>query len=117
MNQINETKWGALIIMALICYGCQSIGLAPAQNFEQKLAYSYSQNSGTREAAATALENGRLGKQEAQAVLEITNQIRTLLDAARVANGVGDISTAEARLTLAISLLQSLQNRLNGSKP
>jgi hypothetical protein len=42
-------------------------------------------------------------------VLKITDEVRTALDAARLAAGAGDVSTAEGRLQLATSILVNLQ--------
>jgi len=103
----------AASLLVFFMLGCSSVGLAPAQNMEQRIAYAYATNFGLRNSAATALNGGRIEAKEAGAALEITNQARTLLDAARMANGVGDTKTAEARLVLALSVLQALQNRLN----
>lgn len=103
----------AASFLAFAILACSQLGLAPAENLEQKIAYAYGTNTGVRNAAASALENGRLGKSEAVAVLEITNQVRSLLDASKAALGAGDVATAEGRLTLAVSLLTALQSRLN----
>ncbi len=103
----------ALSVLAFVLLACSSLGLAPAQTLDQKIAYGYAQNAGVRQAAATALENHRLEVGEARAVLETTNQIRSVLDASKAATDVGDLKTAEARLALAISLLAALQQRLN----
>jgi hypothetical protein len=93
----------------LILTACASLGLAPASTFEDKLAYAVSQNAAVRHAAANALTAGDIEVSDAENVLKITDEARTLLDAARVANGIGDISTAEARLSLATTILVKLQ--------
>lgn len=111
--KIQLAKGLLMVLATILLTACASLGLAPAQNIEQRIAYGFSQNAALRSAAATAAENGRLGKQEAMAVLEITDQARVLLNAAKSAATFGDINTAEARLSLAVSILAALQNRLN----
>lgn len=93
----------------LLLTACASLGLAPASSFEDKLAYAVSQNAAVRQAAANALTAGDIELSDAQNVLKITDESRSLLDAARVASGLGDLSTAEARLSLATTILVKLQ--------
>ena len=99
----------AIIPLLLILTACASIGLAPASSFEERLAYAVSQNAAVRSAAAVSLENRELSLEDAQRVLKITDEVRTALDAARLAAGAGDVSTAEGRLQLATSILVNLQ--------
>jgi hypothetical protein len=99
----------ALLPLLLIITACTSLGLAPAASFEDKLAYAVSENAAVRQAAANALAAGDIDLSDAQNVLKITDESRALLDAARVASGLGDISTAEARLSLATTILVKLQ--------
>lgn len=99
----------AIIPLLLILCACGSLGLAPASTFEERLAYAVSQNAAVRNAAAVSLERNELALEDAQRVLKITDEIRTALDAARLAAGAGDISTAEGRLQLATSILVNIQ--------
>lgn len=101
------------IIPLLLCLtACATLGLAPASTFEDKLAYAVSQNAGVRQATANALDAGEIDVIDARQVLKITDESRTILDAARVAAGAGDLSTAEARVALATSILTKLQTYL-----
>lgn len=95
--------------LLVILTACASLGLAPASSFEERLAYAVSQNAAVRNAAAVSLERNELAQEDAQRVLKITNEVRTALDAARLAAGAGDVSTAEGRLQLAASILVNLQ--------
>lgn len=101
-----------LPLLALLLVGCASLGLAPASTFEEKLAYAVSQNAAVRQAAGNALEAGDIDLADARNVLKLTDEARTTLDAARMAAGVGDLSTAEARLSLATTILVKLQDYL-----
>lgn len=99
----------AIVPLLLILTACASIGLAPASSFEERLAYAVSQNAAVRNTAAVSLERNELSLEDAQRVLKITDEVRTALDAARLAAGTGDTSTAEGRLQLATSILVNLQ--------
>lgn len=99
----------AILPLLLILTACASLGLAPASTFEERLAYAVSQNAAVRETAAVSLERNELALEDARRVLKITDEVRTALDAARLAAGAGDVSTAEGRLQLATSILVNLQ--------
>lgn len=102
----------SLIPLLLVLSACASLGLAPASSFEERLAYAVSQNAAVRSAAAVSLERNEIALEDAQRVLKITDEVRTALDAARLAAGAGDASTAEGRLQLATAILIELQNYL-----
>lgn len=104
------------IVTLLLLVGCASLGLAPASKFDERLAYAVSQNAAVRQAAAVSLENGEITLEDAQYVLKLTDESRKLLDAARLASGVGDISTAEGRLNVAVSVLANLQAYLRSKQ-
>lgn len=102
----------AIIPFLLILAACAPLGLAPASSFDQRLAYAVSQNAAVRNAAAVSLERQEIDLGDAQRVLKITDEVRTGLDAARIAAGAGDVATAEGRLQLATAILVELQNYL-----
>lgn len=99
-------------LLALLIVGCASLGLAPASTFEERLAYAVTQNAAVRTAAANSLDAGDIGVDDAKRVLAVTDQVRTALDAARLATNAGDVETAEGRLQLATALLLELQRYL-----
>ena len=96
----------------LLLSGCASIGLAPATTFDERLAYAVANNAAVRQAAANALDAGDIQLPDAQYVLKTTDETRTFLDAAKAASGTGDVSTAEGRLSVAVSVLSELQTYL-----
>lgn len=102
----------ALLPFLFILTACASLGLAPASSFEERLAYAVSQNAAVRQTAAVSVERQEITVDDARRVLKITDEVRTALDAARLAAGAGDVSTAEGRLQLATSILIELQNYL-----
>lgn len=97
----------ALVALILLA-ACTAVGVQAPQSFEQQLAYAYGAHTSVLEAAANALEVGDLTVEDAEAVLDLADQSRTLLDAARVASGAGDVTTAEGRLALATNVLEQL---------
>lgn len=105
-------KLAILFPLLFLLTACASLGLAPASSFEERLAYAVSQNAAVRNTAAASLERNEITLGDAQRVLKITDEVRTALDAARLASGVGDVSSAEGRLQLATAILVELQNYL-----
>ncbi len=107
----------ALAPVLILIAACAQLGLEAPQSFDERLAYAVAQNAGTRSAASAALEGGRIQVEDAKRVLELTDNVRVLLDAAKVASASGDVTVANDRLTLALGLLQSLQAFLNERNP
>lgn len=96
----------------LVLTACSTIGLAPAQNLEQRWAYAVGVHTAVQNATTDALEHGEIAVEDAQRVLAIADEARTALDAAQLALDVGDISTAESRIILATTILTRLQDYL-----
>lgn len=86
--------------------GCAQLGLAPAQSFDQKLAYAYGVSIAVQQAATSELVAKQITKEDAQQVLSLHDQARALLDAARL---VGDPTEAQNKLLLATQILTQLQ--------
>jgi hypothetical protein len=105
-----KTSFAAFALLLLA--GCASLGLAPAKSFDDRLAYAYGTHTAVLESATAALKSGAISVDDAQAVLSLADESRTLLDAARAAVGGGDTSTAEGKLALALSVLTQLQTYL-----
>lgn len=93
--------------------GCQSAGLEAPQSIDQRLAYAYGTHTAILDAAAAGVEQGRLSAEDGERVLDLADESRLTLDAARVALTAGDVSTAEGRLVLALGVLTQLQTYLN----
>lgn len=102
----------AVAYFVFVLAACASVGLAPAQTFDERVAYAVANNAAVRQAAANALDAGDIQLQDAQYVLKTTDETRTFLDAAKAASGSGDISTAEGRLSVAVNVLSQLQTYL-----
>lgn len=106
----------AAVYVLFLVAACASVGLQSATTFDERLAYAVSQNAAVRQAAANSLDAGEIKVEDAKFVLKTTDEARTLLDAAKVASGAGDVSTAEGRLSLAVSVLSQLQTYLRAKK-
>lgn len=102
--------------LLLLLAGCASLGLAPASSFSDRLAYSYGTHSAVLVSATQSLEAGEISSEDASRVLKVADEARTALDAARIANGAGDATTAEGRLQLATALLTNLQAYLRAPR-
>lgn len=92
--------------------GCAALGLATPQSFDQKLANAYGVHTAVVSTAATAVTAGALTSDDGAHVQILAIQSRQLLDAAKVAEGAGDPTTAAGRLALATSVLTQLQTFL-----
>ncbi len=105
------------VMLVLVCAaGCAQLGLAPAQNFEQKLAYAYGVHTAVVNAAATALETKAIKSTDAEQVQTFSIQSRQLLDAAKLASAGGDLTTANAKLLFGTQILEQLQVYLRSKK-
>ena len=101
-----------LAFTAMFLSGCPT-GLGQADTFNKQLAYAYGTHTAVLTAAANAVEAETLGVADAQQVLDLADQSRALLDAAKLAFSVGDLSTADGKLALATNILTQLRDYLN----
>lgn len=101
-----------MLAVCLMLAACAQMGLAPADSFDQKLAYGYSTVAAVRTSAAQALTAGTITKADAVKALDTTDTARAALDAAGAASGAGDTSTAVGKLALASALLTQIQHYL-----
>lgn len=90
---------------------CASLGLAPAQSLDQRLAYGYSTLSAVQFAAANATAAGELSKSDAESVLKLADQSRVLLDSAKSLLAT-DPDGAATKLDLAVAILAQIQAHL-----
>jgi hypothetical protein len=94
--------------------GCAAFGIEKPQTFKERLAFAYTTHTAIQKAAANALDAKEITKDDATRVLELADDSRKVLDAARLAFSAGDLSSAEGRLSLATSILIQLQSYLRG---
>jgi hypothetical protein len=101
----------------LVCLaGCAQLGLAPAQNFDQKLAYAYGVHTAVVQATTSALDAKTVKSLDATRLFTLAEQARQLLDGAKLASAGGDITTANQRLSLATSILAEVQTYLRSKQ-
>ena len=110
---MKQLAYGFVLILLA---GCAQLGLAPAQSFDQKLAYAYGTHIAVQQTATQALTAGDITSADAEQVLKLADESRALLDGARAASGAGDPSTAEGRLVLATTILTQLQAYLRSKQ-
>lgn len=116
MNKIRNafTLLGFILVLA----GCASIGAAPAQSFDEKLAYAYGTHTAVEQAAAASVTSGAISKADGEAVLALADQSKALLDSARAVEAT-NATDAGNKLVLAISVLTQVQTYIqthSGSK-
>lgn len=111
MRSIRKTFYSMLAVCMLIT-ACTQVGLAPADSFDQKLAYGYGAVAAVRTSAAQAVTAGTISTADARSVLAVTDTARATLDAAGTANVAGDTSTALGKLAAASALIAQLQQFL-----
>lgn len=99
-----------LIALFALLASCAQLGLAPADKFDEKLAYAYGVSTAVKQTATAGLAAKSLSVDDAKHVLVITDQAKALLDAARV---TGDPLEAQNKLLLATQILTQLQAYLN----
>lgn len=109
-------KLAIVPFLLVLLAACASLGLAPASSFSDRLAYSYGTHTAVLTSATQSLEAGEISSEDASRVLKVADEARTALDAAKLAAGAGDVSTAEGRLQLATALLTNLQAYLRAPR-
>jgi hypothetical protein len=114
MNRLKLVFLSFLTAFALL--GCAGLGLAPAQTFDQKLAYAYGTHTAVLQGAEQSLTGRTISSADAGQVLKLADESRTLLDAARAASQAGDPSTANGKMALATQILVQLQAYLRGKQ-
>lgn len=97
---MKKTFFAVLMLASLALAACATV----PENFEERLAESYITLTEIRYTAADAVRTGRITNQQGQAILELTDSARGLLDEA----ADGD----ERGLDLAIEILDKLDRLL-----
>jgi hypothetical protein len=92
---------------------CSFLGLAPAQSFDERLAYAYGTHTAVLQATASAKASGALSGDDVQHVVLAADQARALLDAARAVE-TSDPKGAATKLQTAARILTELQTWLHG---
>ena len=100
------------VALILLVISCASLGLVQPKTFNQRLVYAYSSVTSVRQVAKSLLESGAITVKDAGDVQAQADTTRELLDSARSAEGLDDMTTAEGKLAMAQKLLTTLQTYL-----
>jgi hypothetical protein len=92
---------------------CTSLGLEQPKSLEDRLAYAYASNAAVRDASTSSFQVGALTPAEFREFIKKNDEVRAILDSAKIAVQVGDVSTAEGRLNAALVILAELQKTLH----
>ena len=109
MIALRNTLW--ILLVTLIC-ACSQMGVTSPTTFNEKLAIAYGTVTQVRTTATTLLKSGKIKADDAQNVLNQTDNARAGLDIARSMSGT-DISTANGKLTAVETVLSSLSTYLS----
>lgn len=90
---------------------CASFGLTPPKSFDQQVAYASGVRNGLVEAAASAHDKGQLSDADTAEVQKLGLSAEGFLNSARTLE-TSDLSTAQAKLKLASSVVTDLQTYL-----
>jgi hypothetical protein len=106
------------VLLVVLLNACSALGLAPAQSFDQQLAYAYGTHTAVLQATASARDAGTLSPADVQHVTAAADQARTLLDGARTLEAT-DPGAASSHLHTAVAILTELQTwlRARGKVP
>jgi hypothetical protein len=110
---ITRTRFAALSCILFALSACAQLGLAPAQSFNQKLAYAYGVHTSVLQATTAGVGSGSLSSEDATKVLAMADQSKVLLDSAASLSIAGNATGANNNLALAVSALSALQQFLN----
>jgi hypothetical protein len=105
----------AIPFMLVVLSACGSLGLQPAQSFNDRVAYAFGVHTAVLQSATSAVNFGDITTEEARSLLELSDRARNLIDVARTVHAAGDVEGANQRLALSLSILQELQAYLRRS--
>lgn len=98
-----------LLALALVCLtACQSLGVPPADTFQKRLAAGYATVQTVADSTRSLLTAGKVTPSEAQRVQKANTEALAGLDAAATLART-DLTQADTRLTVAITVLSGLQ--------
>lgn len=106
-----------LAVLALLStgiVGCASLGLAPAQNLDQKIAYAYAGLTTALQGIATATQAGQLTAAQATNANNMSLNVKAVLDTARALE-TSNATAAANDLALATAALTDVNNYLKSA--
>lgn len=110
----------ALVLISALLFvaSCASLGLEPAESFEDRVGYALGTHTAVLQATTRALNLGEISSAEAEDVASLADRSRALIDTARRVHAAGDTDQASRTLAMAITVLNELQAYLRrGGSP
>lgn len=105
----------ACVLTLFALSGCTQLGIAPAQSFDQKLAYAEQVDTAVLTASTVSLRAQQISSDDHEKVITMADQAKGLIDSAKLLSTT-DPAGANAKLALATSVLTQLQTYLNSRK-
>lgn len=102
------------LVLGALLTGCSTLGFAPAQTTDQKIAYAYAGVTGVLNTIAQATETGVLSSSQAAQANDMALQVKNTLDAARRVEGASP-NEALQDLNMATAALTAVQQYLNSN--
>lgn len=95
-----------------VLMGCAALGTPPVDTFNKRLAAGYTTVTAVRSATLTAAQAGKVSVSDAK---NLQSQADTAREGLVVAENLAgtDMTSANARLTVALTVLQGIQTYLN----
>lgn len=104
-----------IIAFAIVLTGCAATGNVQPQGFKQQLAYAEGVHSAVIEAVDSSLNAHMLSSDAAASLASKADEAQLTLNAARTAYEAGDTAGANAKLAIALTALQTLQDYLRAT--
>jgi hypothetical protein len=111
MRRLYAPLWLAVVLLA----GCQFLGIAEPQSFDQRLLVGYESVAGVRQVAATLVTSKAISVGDAENVQLGADNARAGLDIAASLKPV-DPTAADARLQASLMILRALNAYLEGKQ-
>lgn len=104
-----------LPLLLVLLAGCQSLGIAPAESLDQRIAYAQGVDTAVLTASTAALRAEQITADDHEHVIKIAEQAKALIDSAKLLSAT-DETAAAGKLQMATAVLTELQRYLNSRK-
>jgi DNA uptake protein ComE-like DNA-binding protein len=102
-----------LLLALALLVSCAQLGIAPAQSFDQKLAYAEQADAAVLTASTASLRAQQISSADHEKVIAMADQAKGFIDAAKLASNPAD---ANAKLALATAVLTQIQTYITAHK-
>jgi hypothetical protein len=101
-----------VLALAMLAASCALFNLESPNTWNERLAYTYTLESGAANAIKVQADSGQLSRNDANGLVDIVQNAKDITDGARDAMRGGDPTTAEGKLRLARSVLAEVNEYL-----